>query len=608
MKKLTILVCMAAAMLFCLSQSAYSGRGYMGGKTSPAEPVDEGTGDDGGGVPGTVDGPLNDKGSTQGTLYGDLYVIRRYKGGEIKNVPKVDDDGNPVMIESFWYDNEGNLVTSDGSDDPDMAILVDQQAWDTATAIGGEPILTENFVNYTVADEETGELMINPLTGGTLFAAPYPSQCVQPVASYAKWGDIERDYNALPLMMTYDPTWNRTEAEVDPGYFIEQGGTWTSPTGVGVIFDQGVLWTAMIQEVHFGRLSIARAPDHVLKAAFDEAILTINSAEKIRLDASGRLLLTRTLTSATQFNADGTPVTTTIEKAIDSPRENIALYIKLLKDGHLVTPGDERMPIDRSSNGGIPLDKQLELEGGPSKALRPTIDIDKMKKWGLGDLVDVEETTYYTYTENGVLNVVTACPGETDCEEWEGILTADGSGAEETDFVLSAAFLAASADKTGVLTQDQIVYLNSILGINKVVGYSDYNDDGTPAEGAINYSLFPEYFDFSTYPTYIRTTTFANRGHVTTDDLELWDAGSPAYSGEALVLRPGGPLGTGTKTWVETLVTITSFPFMDWGIDLATEFPNGQLATTNIAGFCQEADDNLSVINYVHTYQIPGLR
>ncbi|MBU0908842.1 MAG: hypothetical protein KJ717_04685, partial [Proteobacteria bacterium] len=43
----------------------------------------------------TIDGPLLDKMSDSGALYGDLYRIARYKGGETKNVPVYDEDGDP---------------------------------------------------------------------------------------------------------------------------------------------------------------------------------------------------------------------------------------------------------------------------------------------------------------------------------------------------------------------------------------------------------------------------------------------------------------------------------------------------------------------------------
>ncbi|MCJ7820651.1 MAG: hypothetical protein MUP53_05570, partial [Bacteroidales bacterium] len=38
----------------------------------------------------TIDGPLLDKMSDSGALYGDLYMLNRYKGGETKKVPLFD--------------------------------------------------------------------------------------------------------------------------------------------------------------------------------------------------------------------------------------------------------------------------------------------------------------------------------------------------------------------------------------------------------------------------------------------------------------------------------------------------------------------------------------
>ena len=37
-------------------------------------------------------------------------------------------------------------------------------------------------------------------------------------------------------------------------------------------------------------------------------------------------------------------------------------------------------------------------------------------------------------------------------------------------------------------------------------------------------------------------------------------------------------------------------------------FPNNTQAADNIMGFTQQADDDLSVIRFIHTYQIPGQR
>ncbi|BCS98363.1 hypothetical protein DSLASN_39950 [Desulfoluna limicola] len=565
MKKLLILVCLAIALILqggcndkssdssdasSLTKSGRGGNGYGGGQLST--PSGGGGGNGSGG--GSVDGPLNDKGSLKGDLFGDLYVILRHQG-----------------------------------EDP--------------ATVGGQPILTEDFVEYTTEDGDTA-------------IAPTPSHCVQPVASFARWGDIGTPDNLIPLVKTYDATWGRTECEIDPGYFIppDDGDSdieehqWDDPVNGTVTYPNGVLWTDMVQEVHFGRLNIGRAPAHVLQAAFDEAITTINSAKEVRQDASGRLLLVRDIPSATEVDpATGIPVMEEIVKAIDSPRENMALYIKLLKDGHLITPGDERAPIDRSVNGGIPISKLLDLVDGPSKALRPTIDIAKLRAWGLGYLVDVEEKEYETYTDNeGALQVVTpgGCPVGFTCESWTGLLTADGSSASDSDFSMAATFFASAGDKTGTVTIDQLVYMNSILGINKVVGYSDYNDDGTPADGAIDYSAHPVYFDFSLNKGYSRDDTFKSRGNIFLDTDGSWDIGS--YTGEVSVLQGGED----SQIWTEDhyFEILTNIPFRSWGLGV-NGFPDFKtIATDNIAGFCQEADDDLSVIEFVHTYQIPGLR
>ena len=69
-------------------------------------------------------------------------------------------------------------------------------------------------------------------------------------------------------------------------------------------------------EVEFGRLSVGRAPSKVTDHSLVEALSKLSTApiEMISLDAAGRLVITTIV--------DGVPV----EKAIDSPLENLALY------------------------------------------------------------------------------------------------------------------------------------------------------------------------------------------------------------------------------------------------------------------------------------------
>ncbi|MHB8790473.1 MAG: hypothetical protein ACYDBT_11390 [Desulfobulbaceae bacterium] len=575
--------------VFAVASVAAAGKGFMGGGDGTAD-----VGDDGGAIP--IEEPGTDM--TTGSLYGDLYVILRYLVDEAKTVPAVNESGEPIMGTGSWTD----LSTG-------IEYTVPQQTTTTAPAVGGEPRLTEEFASYTITDEETGEVIINPLTDNEWWPAPYPSQCLQPVADFERWGDISAktgiatDFNGdgnndnlLPLVMTYDPTWERTECEVSPAIFI-QGSVEGGETWNGVTYYKDIYYTDLVQEVSFGRLNVGRAPEAVLNHAFDEAIRAINNARSIVLDASGRLLLTTDVYDEFLTNPDGTPVLIeTVEKAIDSPLENMALYVKLMKDGHLITPATERSPIDRSVNGGIPQWKYLELEDGPSRELRPIIDIDKVRIFGLGHLVDAPDgdiTTYYTFWDaEGDLNVELSCPLETVCEEWHGIVNlAEDAACSGPDFPFSASFLAAAADKTGGFNIDKIVYFNSIMGINKVAGYSEYDDNGEPTDDAVDYSINPVYFNFGTNMNrYERGTTFRQRGQVVVAPA----GGNPAeYDGNMRVLVEQSTPGI----WAETVLPI-----------FATIFGGIDADGTNITGFTRMADDDLRVIEHIHTYQIPALR
>ena len=79
--------------------------------------------------------------------------------------------------------------------------------------------------------------------------------------------------------------------------------------------------TGWVGTVDFGRLNLGRAPDAVLFHAFDEAIKSMNSASAMDLDPPGRIML---------FIGDEW-------KTIDAPAENLALYIKLMQEGHWIT-------------------------------------------------------------------------------------------------------------------------------------------------------------------------------------------------------------------------------------------------------------------------------
>lgn len=58
--------------------------------------------------------------------------------------------------------------------------------------------------------------------------------------------------------------------------------------------------------------------------------------------------------------------------------------------------------------------------------------------------------------------------------------------------------------------------------------------------------------------------------------------------------------------WMEGLAPILAISFHDL-VDTDGK-PSNEWATDDIAGFTQASDDDLSVIDFVHTYQIPANR
>lgn len=83
---------------------------------------------------------------------------------------------------------------------------------------------------------------------------------------------------------------------------------------------------SLAQEAELGRLNVGRSPRSVLDHRADEIVTMLNSATDISLDAAGRLVLT----------VDG------VTKTIDSPLENLAIYVALMTQGTI--PGVTDLP------------------------------------------------------------------------------------------------------------------------------------------------------------------------------------------------------------------------------------------------------------------------
>jgi hypothetical protein len=141
----------------------------------------------------------------------------------------------------------------------------------------------------------------------------------KPASAGSKRGDlfgdlwvILRDDQGTPILSD--------EGFVQP---IDENGDLIPLDEEGMPIEEG-----LVQEVELGRLNVGRAPTKVLDRRAEEVIALLNAATAIDTDAAGRLVLT----------VDGET------KTIDSPLENLALYVSLMTLGYI--PGVEDLPGD----------------------------------------------------------------------------------------------------------------------------------------------------------------------------------------------------------------------------------------------------------------------
>lgn len=139
----------------------------------------------------------------------------------------------------------------------------------------------------------------------------------RPATAGSKRGDdfgdlwiILRDDNGVPIL-TADGYVQPLDAEGNPIPLDDEGHP----------VDE-----SLTQEVELGRLNVGRAPTKVLDRRAEEVITLLNSATAITTDAAGRLVLT----------VDGE------DKTIDSPLENLAIYVALMTNGTI--PGVSDLP------------------------------------------------------------------------------------------------------------------------------------------------------------------------------------------------------------------------------------------------------------------------
>lgn len=312
---------------------------------------------------------------------------------------------------------------------------------------------------------------------------------------------------------------------------------------------------------YFGRLSGGRTKERNIRMHFDEVISKIKSSQWVGRDAGGRL----TTASGCTVDPDGEATLSGCTwKVIDSPQENLALYQRILKYGHLQTD---------------PLEEDLDAHGDPALPTQyhPALSGDDWDKF-------LEPVTSLLPAKHTDLD---ACFADAPACSAPQSLT-------DEDFVLAAGSLGGAADKTGRITVDLVQYLNRIVKITVATDRSAAALD--------------------TLPALVRDCTSGTCSEpyaASCETVECVEGKLPAPADERFV--DFRRLEYGRQQWFDTTIAaIKPQSPTTWVLDPAVpilswlQFANaGGAEGESIAGFVRAASDSLRTVEFIHNYAVP---
>jgi hypothetical protein len=245
------------------------------------------------------------------------------------------------------------------------------------------------------------------------------------------------------------PLWGDCQGELVPPLYCDFDPELYDACGVHEDF------VDLTQEVSFGRGSVARAQDFVIDSAYAEFLKTINEAVAVGFDPAGRIRL-------------GLPTEDPEEpiwKTIDAPLENLGLYREIVTNGCLGTVTEEI-----TGEEGEPIEVTYALDESAIGLLSASLAAD----------------------------LLCAYPDMGSDEWWMTPTTPDAAGVTNEDLQLATAFLGGATDKSNPLSLDEIINLNTYLGLNP------YTFVKVKKERILTVS----YFDFGAF-TYDRSQVFS---------------------------------------------------------------------------------------------------
>jgi len=205
--------------------------------------------------------------------------------------------------------------------------------------------------------------------------------------------------------------------------------------------------TAVEEVDYFGRLNGGRTKERNNRMHFNEVISTIKEAEAVKQEQTGRLMLGYDCVPLGSEQVQCAEWST-----IDSPMESLGLYTRLMKYGHLQT---DPLEVDPWFHGDPALGVQYHPALGPE------------------DWPKFHQSVRHLLPGDGAAACFTAAGFDPACAMPESLT--------DRDFVRGGSFLAAAANKTGIITADLVQYLNRILKIARNTEVTLSTPDTLPA-------------------------------------------------------------------------------------------------------------------------------
>jgi hypothetical protein len=319
---------------------------------------------------------------------------------------------------------------------------------------------------------------------------------------------------------------------------------------------------------YFGRLSGGRTKERNIRMHLDEVIANIKMAQLVDREVTGRLMLG----SLCALDNKGAPIASTCYwKAVDSPQENIAVYQRIMKYGHLQTDPREPDPAAGDPNA-LP-------------AFRPALDAtDRLKFMKsvqplLPDCTDAEFAS------------VSTDPATYPASTW---LCAQPQSLSADDFVFLAGTLAAAGDKTGSVSVDLVQYFNRIVRVDKTTEFAVAAKDLLPALYRPSPLNPAENEDLNTlYPGKTNDPFPANE--------RFLNYGAVVYHRDQWFnVRTGVIKPTNATTWVyDPRVNIRSY------LEYANPSWTSDSRNEGITGFFYATEDSLRTTEFFHNYAVP---